>query len=167
MGFKRSACRFIIPASKLDKFKELLEASPGNVLGEPSRSIETKPIHRHSVEVRVDNMFEGGTDFADKILARSKIPFFLAYDGCDGEYEAGWCCWASHMERMLHLDGCLQPHVKQMPDCTFRITYQVLVKATLHNSELELDIDNGSRKGTLMRLLNSLNSVLNTIEETK
>lgn len=168
MGFNRSACTFIIPASKIDKLKELLESDTESVVGKPCDAhIEVAHVFRNSVEVRVNHMRLGGTDFCLLHLVDAGIPFFQAYDGCDGDYEAGWCCWASHMERVLHLGGCLQPHIKQMPDCTFKITHQTLVKATLHNSELELDIDNGSRKGTLMRQLNSLNSVLNTIEETK
>lgn len=167
MGFKRSSCTFIIPASKLEQFMHLFMLVPGNILGKPGQSVETLPIFRHASEVRVDLMFNGGTDFALSHLVDARIPFFLCYDGCDGEYEAGWLCWASHMQAVLHFDGCMQPHVKQMPDCTFKITYQTLVKATLHNSELDIDIDNGCRKGTLMQQLNSLNSVLNTIEETK
>ena len=167
MGFKRSDCTFIIPASKLEQFKELLRSSPGSFILKGYDDIEIVPIFRKAVEIKLHLAYMGGHDFGLLCLVDARIPFFLCYDGCDGEYESGWSCWAPHMAAVLHVGSSLQPHVKQMPDCTFKITYQTLVKATLHNSELNIDTDPGDRSGTLLRRLNSLNSVLNTIEETK
>lgn len=167
MGFKRSDCTFIVPASKLEELKELIRSSSGSFILKDYADIETTSVFRKAVEVRLHLAYMGGYDFGLFCLVKARIPFFLRYDGCDGEYEAGWACWAPHMDAVVHLDGCLQPHVKQMPDCTFKITYQTLVKAVLHNSELIIDTDPGDRSGTLLRRLNSLNSVLNTIEETK